>query len=62
MTPCSFLPCVISVGENKSSLDVTMFLLVYTEKIDCSNSDSNKEAIREQQQSGSNGGATMEST
>ena len=61
MPPCSFLLCGISVGE-KLSLDVTVFFLIYMDKIVCSNSDSNKKVIREQYILGSDGGETMEST
>ena len=47
MPPCSFLPCLILVGE-KPSIYVTVFFLMYMDKLVYSNSDSNKEEIKEQ--------------
>ena len=48
--------------RKKSSLDVTVFFLMYMYKLVCINSYRNKEALREKYQLGSNGGATAEST
>ena len=53
MPHCSFLTCDISVGEKVLSLDVTVVLLIYTEKLFYSRSDNNQEAIREQYKLGS---------
>ena len=46
MPPCSCLQCGISVVEN-ISLDVTVLFSMYIDKLLCSNSDRNKEAIRD---------------
>ena len=50
LPPCSCLPCVISVDDKISSLDITVVLLVYTYKLVYSNSDISKGAIKEQLQ------------
>ena len=50
----------ISAGEKKSSMNVTAFFLVYMDRLVCSNSDKNKEDIRDQYQLGSDGGAITE--
>ena len=44
------------IRRKKLSMYVTVFFIMYIEKLVCSNSDSNQEVIREQQQLGGNYG------
>ena len=60
LPPWLCLPCGISVGENKLSLDLTAVFLVYMDKLVCINSDINQEAIREQYWLGSDHGENLE--
>ena len=57
------MPTMWNLSWRKISyLDVTVFFLMYMDKLVCRNSDSNNEVIREQYLLGNDGGSTVEST
>ena len=64
-SPCEYfiMPTMWNFSwQNKLSLDVTVLFLMQMDKLVCRKSGSNQEAIGDQWQLGSDGGATMEST